>query len=215
MTEEYRDINNFPNYQVSNFGNVRNKIRGNIIKPIINIKNKKTGYKCLQVNISNTEGIQRHKSIHKLVADAFLENPENKEMVDHIDGITSNNNFSNLRWATRSENMLNKNNKIRTDNTSGERNIYFVTQKNKWTFNHCIEGKQISCGFYNTMEEAKAAKETGNYNLIKTNTSEKNISFISSKQKYVFEKTLNGTKYRKSFKTIEEAIAAREEYLKN
>ena len=49
----------------------------------------------------------RHFLIHRLVAEAFLDNPENKPYIDHIDTIPSNNLLSNLRWVTSLENQNN------------------------------------------------------------------------------------------------------------
>lgn len=51
----------------------------------------------------------KHKYIHRLIAEAFLPNPQNKKEVDHIDGNRANNILSNIRWATRTENLRNEN----------------------------------------------------------------------------------------------------------
>jgi hypothetical protein len=65
----------------------------------------------LRCNI-NYMKINKEYAIHRLVAHAFIENPENKPEVDHIDTNTLNNNLSNLRWVTSKEN--NNNEKTKT-----------------------------------------------------------------------------------------------------
>jgi hypothetical protein len=50
--------------------------------------------------------VKKHYKVHRLVALAFLPNTEEKEQVNHIDGVKSNNSLSNLEWSTRSENMV-------------------------------------------------------------------------------------------------------------
>lgn len=52
-------------------------------------------------------GKQKNKAVHRLVAETFLPNPENKPLVDHIDGDRLNNNLDNLRWVTPQENAVN------------------------------------------------------------------------------------------------------------
>lgn len=52
-----------------------------------------------------TIGHSEHASIHRLVAETYISNPENKEHVNHIDGNRHNNAVQNLEWCTRSENV--------------------------------------------------------------------------------------------------------------
>ena len=203
--EVWKDIVDFPNYQVSNLGNVKSLKRKMILKP--RPVEKQYNYICYDVYLYNDKG-GYHKKIHRLVAEAFIPKVEGKTIVDHIDRNPANNKVENLRWATHSENSLNS--KTRSDNSSGERNVYFCKQKNKWTIKSTLNNKETHYGFYDTKEEAIKAKESGNYNFITTNTGEKHIS--EQNNRFVFEKTTNGIKYRKSFKTLEEAVKARDDY---
>ena len=152
--ENWKDIVDFPNYEVSDLGNVRNKRNKFVLKPREDkATNKYTRY---IVNISKDGGKQLNRKVHRLVAEAFIPKVEGKDEVDHIDRNPANNAVTNLRWATRAENC--KNTGIRSDNTTGERNIYFNKERNKWQVKYMVNGKEKYCGAYLTLEDAKLAK---------------------------------------------------------
>lgn len=93
-------INN--EYEVSNKGRVRNKSNNSLLKQ----RSKDLGYKTVGIKLNDK---QKHFFIHKLVAEAFIPNPENKSTIDHIDQNPSNNNVENLRWFTSKEQCTNRN----------------------------------------------------------------------------------------------------------
>jgi hypothetical protein len=98
--EEWRVISDFPNYCVSNFGNIMNNKTYRIMKP-----NLKGGY----LNISLTNGKnKKYFKVHRLVALTFIQNSDNKPEVNHKDKNRTNNHISNLEWMTKPENNQHK-----------------------------------------------------------------------------------------------------------
>lgn len=111
--EVWKDINDFPNYQVSNFGRIKSKERftrvgirnvkyilrkEKILKPL-KITN---GY--LGIRLYNGENVKTFK-IHRLVANHFIPNPKNYPQVNHIDGNKLNNHIENLEFCSHKHNM--------------------------------------------------------------------------------------------------------------
>lgn len=92
-----KEIVGFPMYTLSKEGKIYSKYTGKVLSPVKDI----TGYHI--VSLVNGKG-KFKKSIHRLLAEAFLDNPENKAHVNHIDGNKTNNTLSNLEWATPKEN---------------------------------------------------------------------------------------------------------------
>lgn len=111
----WRKIRGFENYSVSDSGLVRNDSTGIAKTPTLN---KRNGYYYVDLYQGNKRA---KRPIHRLVAEAFLPNPEHKRTVDHIDGVRTNNDASNLRWATFSEN----NSRFETVGTRSERIAVF------------------------------------------------------------------------------------------
>ena len=109
--EEWKEIQDFPGYYVSNKGRVRSdKCKGRVkINPEDDetiLKAIPTGRGYLAVGISNKTTKRKRFAIHKLVAKAFIPNPENKPVVNHIDGNKENNCVENLEWCTQRENII-------------------------------------------------------------------------------------------------------------
>lgn len=107
VEEEWKPIVGFYN-EVSNHGRVRSvthvagngkTYQGKILKPIIT----KSGYVNICLTTGNDES-RITKRVHRLVADAFVENPDDKDEINHKDGNKENNRAENLEWVTRSEN---------------------------------------------------------------------------------------------------------------
>jgi len=150
MEEIYKLIVGYEgNYDVSDFGNVRNCKTGRIMKRC------KNGDGYLQVGLRKDKKRKMFR-INRLVALAFLENPENKPQVDHIDRNKQNNRLDNLRWATNSENTINSG--LQSTNTSGVKGVQFNKSKNKFEARISINGERTHLGTFATKEEAIAVR---------------------------------------------------------
>ena len=96
-TTMWKKISRNTNYSINTSGEVRNDKTLQIKKPFLN---KKNGYLTVDL-YENNKSVK--VPIHRLVAEAFIPNPQNKPTVDHKDGNRQNNSISNLRWASYSE----------------------------------------------------------------------------------------------------------------
>lgn len=102
--EEWKDVEGFSRYQISNKGRFYNKIVQRIMYGTV-----KHGYRY--VNLLDDNEKYHNYAIHRLVAQAFIPNPENKPQVDHIDSNPFNNIVENLRWVNSEEQFSNEESK--------------------------------------------------------------------------------------------------------
>lgn len=101
IMEIFKDIQGYPNYQISNQGRIWNIKTQRYIKPSI----KNNGY--YGVNLVAVNGKRKKEYLHRLIALAFIDNPNNLPQVDHIDRNRENNAVDNLRWVSASTNQRN------------------------------------------------------------------------------------------------------------
>ena len=165
MEEEWRDIEGYDGYQVSNMGKVKSleryiKSRGNgltlhkgqILKN--NIVNNGYYSVCLSIN-----GIKKNKLIHQLVAIYFLGHKIDGHniVVDHINGDKLNNRVENLRLVSQRENTSTCYRKGTETYSSQYVGVSWVKSRNKWRTFITINSKLKHLGYFNSELEASNA----------------------------------------------------------
>jgi hypothetical protein len=144
--EVFKEIVGYPGYAISNLGNVKNTRTGLVLKPGVSPH----GY--LKVTLYK-DGKRINHSIHRLAANAFIANADNKRCVDHIDGCVTNNRIENLRWATDSENRHNA-------RAYGALEVKGVYKNGKgFRVQMYVGGIHKGFGTYATLEEARVVSE--------------------------------------------------------
>tara|TARA_Y100001938_G_scaffold148362_1_gene231836 strand:- start:990 stop:1520 length:531 start_codon:yes stop_codon:yes gene_type:complete len=163
MNEEiWKDIQGYEqDYQVSNLGRVRS-IKFGKVKVLK--QNKiglfRRGNPYYAVNLCSL-GKSKKFLIHKLVAKAFIPNPQNKPYVDHHPNRdTLCNNVENLRWATTEQNSFNS--KINKSNTSGIKGVVYIGDRNKtnpWRAQVNFRGKKYGKNFTDKSQAGEWVKQ--------------------------------------------------------
>lgn len=159
FAEEWKNIiidDVISNYEISNYGIVRNKTNGYLLKPSLN--NKGYYIVCLSHN-----KIIKNYLLHRLIAIYFIPNLDNKPNVDHNNNITTDNRIHNLRWCNHSENGMNS--KISKKNTSGIKGVIWNKSINKWCAQIMINNKNKYLGRFENKEDAIKARQKASVEL--------------------------------------------------
>ena len=160
--EIWKDIIGFEGlYQISNYGNLKSckrYVKGKIEKRIANEKllnlcKDKDGY---LMAILHRDKVRKTVKIHRLVADAFIDKIDGKNIVNHIDLNKSNNFLSNLEWVSSLEN--NCHSRLGMKSSSKYIGVYFCKRKNLFKAGIKISGKRFNLGSFNTEEDAYKAR---------------------------------------------------------
>lgn len=150
MEEIWKDILDYEDlYQVSNLGQIQSKLNLKVLKPAID----RYGY--TKVGLTKN-GKTKSFKVHRLVAIAFLPNPDNKEQVNHKDHNKLNNNVENLEWVSHRENMIHHFSKQKK--TSKYVGVNWHKHEKKWYSRVKDKGKFIFVKTFKTEEEAYEAR---------------------------------------------------------
>jgi hypothetical protein len=136
------EIQNYPNYLIYPDGRVWSKPRYHTKGGFLKQQFDTHGYKHVGLY---KNGKPKTLKVHRLVAIHYIPNPNDYIQVDHIDRDKSNNDISNLRWVTSSEN--NQNIGLRKDNKSGIKNVYYKPNRDCWEYTKMINGKRLRKAF--------------------------------------------------------------------
>ena len=157
MIEEWRDIPGKVKHQVSNLGNVRNKRTGKVLSQSPNY----AGYI-----------VCRAGRVHRLIALAFIPNPENKPEVGHKNAIRNDNRIENLYWCTHKENcneqsfkdnvsksslgrVFSEESKLKMSEARLGRKFGQMSEEGKKNISDSLKGRAIRGSGFKTSEETK------------------------------------------------------------
>lgn len=159
MIEEWKDIEGYSGYQVSNLSRVRSfrRSRTTILRPVISKGGRQSPESWyLDVRLYSKYPHFKIMRVHVLVARLFLPNPFNRPFVNHINSIKTDNRLENLEWVTGRQNAIHYRRQSNPGKLTG---VTFCKCTRKWRAQIVVDKKHHCLGRHNTQEEANKAYE--------------------------------------------------------
>lgn len=159
--EEFKIITNYPRYSISNLGNIKNNKTNKYMMPALGSH----GY--LNITLSD-KGNKKTFTLHKLLGLYFIPNPYNYKCIDHIDRNKLNNNISNLRWVSYTQN--NQNASLCKNNKTGVQGVSYDARTSSYRAYYSENNNQKVKSFsINKYSNAKNMAIEYRYKMIKQN----------------------------------------------
>ena len=175
MEEIWKTIKYAPNYEISNFGNIKNKKTSRLLT--INYERLKKDNKRARPGLSHNGKIKGYY-LHRIVAEHFLDNPDDLPEVNHIDGDFYNNKLSNLEWISKLDNMRHA-----SENKLMKRYKRKVIIKNLETDETKIFDSLTKCGEYLNYSISKVSLICRN----KINDKNYDIDYVNKEERMIDE----------------------------
>lgn len=102
-----------------------------------------SGYRT--ISLTNDDGVVLQRPVHRLIAEVFIENPENKSQVNHKDGDKLNNKLENLEWCTPRENLVHAYDTGLTKGKTSSNGIYLDGEYEEFTVDVCEDDVHVIC----------------------------------------------------------------------
>jgi len=145
--ELFKKVQGYSKYSVGNFGTVKGNVSGKIYESKVGKDGKP------YVLLFDGEQLTRHY-VHRLVANAFVDNPDSKPLVIHVDKNPLNNRADNLKWVTHSE----KNKETYKPKPSKQKGVCYHKRDQKWEAYIYRDGKKTHVGYFSTINDAQSAR---------------------------------------------------------
>ena len=152
LDEEFVPVPGFESYLISKSGIIASLLSHRIMTQSVNVQHG--GYTQVAINLWKEDGKRYFCTVSRLVAQAFIPNPDNLLTVDHIDRNSQNNHVSNLRWESHHTQVMNRDHPF---GASGHRNI--LKHGNGWRVKIRRHKKLVFDKTFPTIEEAITARD--------------------------------------------------------
>jgi len=161
--EEWRCVAEYEGlYEVSNLGRIRSldhttvdtkNIERSFKGRVLSLSTDSHGYNIKTLYLNGERCAFR---LHRLIAQAFISNPNDLPYIDHVDGNKENNNINNLEWVTAQENTERYHSKI--ESSSKYNKVSFSPSHKKWIAQLLVDGKSIHIGSFDSEDDAHFAQ---------------------------------------------------------